>query len=205
MRVPRFRLAALALVSGLALGGCAYGLGDPYGSYGGVSVGYGNGYGYGSPYGGYGYGSPYGGYGYGSPYGGYGNYLGYGYGGYPYGWYNGYYYPGSGYYVYDRDRHRRQITDAERQYWRQKFDRMRSGTTSGTTATTSSIAPRENWSGFKRVRVRSSDSDRSSRFDRGYSRSGSSSSRSSSSSSSSSSNSRSSDFMGRHSPHRSKD
>ena len=69
MRFPHIRLAALALVTGVALGGCAYGLGDPYGSYGGVNVGYGSSYGYGS---GYGYG---GGYGY-NPYygGGYGSY-----------------------------------------------------------------------------------------------------------------------------------
>ncbi|HEY6661496.1 MAG TPA: hypothetical protein VIZ66_01100 [Sphingomicrobium sp.] len=218
MRFPKLRLAALALTSGLVLGGCAYGFGDPYGSYGGIGVGYGN-YGYGSPYGGYGYGSPYGGYGYGypggygygygNPYGGYGDYLGYGSGGYPYGWYNGYYYPGSGYYVYDRTHHRRQITDAERQYWRDKFSRYRTGSTSGT-VTTSSIAPRENWSGFKRVRTRTVDTTNSSSSSRGSERSrwnrpSSSQSSSSSSSSTSSSDSHSSDFMRRHSPRRAKD
>lgn len=202
MRLPKLRLAALALTSGLVLGGCAYGY-DPYGSGLGVGIGYNSGYG---GYGSYGYGYPYGGYGYGYgyPYGGYGNYIGYGYGGYPYGWYNGYYYPGTGYYVYDRNRHKRRITDAERQYWREKFDRYRSRSTSGTAVTTSSIAPRENWSGFKRERVRSSASDRSSRSDRGYWRRGSSSSQSSSSASSSS-DKHSSDFMRRHSPRRSKD
>ena len=61
MRIPSLRLAAVALMSGITLGGCAYGY-DPYGPYGGVSVGYGYGYGY-DPY--YSYGS-YGGY-YGSP------------------------------------------------------------------------------------------------------------------------------------------
>lgn len=162
MRVSRLRLAALALTSGLVLGGCAYGFGDPYGPYGGVGVGYGNygygnyGYGYGDPYGGYGYGGyPYGGYGYGGyPYGGYGSSIGYGYGGYPFGWNDGWYYPGSGYYVYDRDRHRRQITDAERQYWRNKFHHSGTTTTTGTTTatTTTSVAPRENWSGFNRIR-----------------------------------------------------
>ena len=56
MRVPRLRLAAVALISGMALSGCAYDMyGDGYG-YGGygpyssVSIGYGSGY-----YGGYGY------------------------------------------------------------------------------------------------------------------------------------------------------
>ena len=49
MRTSKLRLAALALVSGITLGGCAYGY-DPYGYGGGVSVGYGN-YGYGSGYG----------------------------------------------------------------------------------------------------------------------------------------------------------
>jgi hypothetical protein len=207
MRLPKLRLAALALTSGLVLGGCAYGLGNPYGSHGGVSVGYGGygspygGYGYGSQYGGYGYGSPYGGYGYGSPYGGYG----YGYGGYPYGWNDGWYYPGSGYYVYDRDRRRRQITDAERQYWREKFNRIRSGTTttSGTKVTTSSIAPRENWSGFRRDRTRSTDRTSSS-SSRSAERSRSTRS-ADTSSSSRSEKSRSSDFMRRHSPSRSKD
>ena len=69
----------------------------PYG-YSGVSVGVGNG-----GYGGYGYdGYGYGGYGgYGYP--GYGDYGGYGYPSY-WGWYDNYYYPGTGYYVYRRDR-----------------------------------------------------------------------------------------------------
>jgi hypothetical protein len=63
--------------------------------------------------------------------------------------------------VYDRNHHRRQITDAERQYWRDKFNRMTNGTT-GTTGTTgvrtSSITPRENWSGFRRIQTRSATS-----------------------------------------------
>src|SRR5215213_1077074 len=192
MRVSQLRLAAVALIGGITLGGCAYGFGDPYVLYGGIGVGYGD-----SGYGNYGYGDPYGGYGYGYgyPYGGYGSYAGYGS---PYyGWYNDWYYPGSGYYVYDRDRHRRQITDAERQYWRDKFDRIRTGATTGTTATASSITPRENWSGFKRVRTRSVDGTASStsrgsernRWTRQSSTSSSSSDRSSSRSSSSSSSS----------------
>jgi hypothetical protein len=149
MRIPHIRLAAIALLSGVTLGGCAYGLGDPYGGYGGVNVGYGNGYygsSYGSPYG-------YGGYGYGSPYG-YAGYDSYGYS--PYGWYGNYYYPGSGNYVYDRDRRRHNITDEQRRYWHEKFTRARAGTAGTTTATTSRVAPRENWSGFNRGSQRTS-------------------------------------------------
>jgi hypothetical protein len=143
MHVSKLRLTALAVVSGLALGGCAYGY-DGYGSYGGVGVGVG--YGYGN----YGYGYPYGGYGYG-----YGD--PYGYGGF--GWYDGFYYPGSGIYVYDRHRHRHVWTDTQRRHW---FDRStRTGDASGATATptgttTATVAPRENWSGFDR-RNRGSD------------------------------------------------
>ena len=80
-------------------------------------VGYGNGYGYGyddyyDPYYGGGY--------YGANY----NRYGYGYGQPYYGWYNGYYYPGTGYYVYDRDRraHRR-MSDARR--WSPRIHRTR--------------------------------------------------------------------------------
>jgi hypothetical protein len=139
MRVPRLRLAALALVSGIALSGCAYDMyGDGYG-YGGGYGGLGVGIGYGGGYGGYGYGySPYG-YGYG----------GYGYGGYydPFGWYGGYYYPGTGIYVYDRDRHRRVMTDEDRRHWREVFQRAHG---SQTTTATARVAPSENWSGFNR-------------------------------------------------------
>ena len=157
MRIPQIRLAALALFSGVALGGCAYGFGDPYGGgYGGVSVGYGSSYGY-DPYG-YGYGSPYG---YGS-YGSYGSYGGYGYGygspygyGYdPFGWYGNSYYPGTGIYVYDRNRRSRVWTDAERKHWRERLRNRSVGTTS--TVTTRSVAPSANWSGFNRGRVRTS-------------------------------------------------
>jgi hypothetical protein len=102
------RLAAVAAV-GAALGGCAtYG---PYG-YSGVSVGYGSGYYDDGYYGGYGYGYPYRGYGYG-----YGSGV---YGG-PYGgWYNNYYYPGTGIYVYDRNRRSYRMSDAQRRYWQQQ-------------------------------------------------------------------------------------
>lgn len=150
MRVLNFRLAALAFVSGIALSGCAYDMyGDGYGgygSYGGIGVGYGS-------YGGYGYGGyPYG-YGYG-PYGGYG-YGGYGYD--PFGWYGGYYYPGSGIYVYDRDRHRREMTADERRHWREVFGHFHQNSQSGA-ATTTAVTTRENWSGFTRGRNRVSTS-----------------------------------------------
>jgi hypothetical protein len=149
MRVFNFPLAALAFVSGIALSGCAYDMyGDGYGgygSYGGIGVGYGS-------YGGYGYGGyPYG-YGYG-PYGGYG-YGGYGYD--PFGWYGGYYYPGSGIYVYDRYRHRREMTGDERRHWHEVFARLHQNSPGGT-ATTRAATTRENWSGFTRGRNRVSD------------------------------------------------
>ena len=162
MRVPQIRLLALTLLGGVALSGCAYGIGDPYGGYGGVSVGYnsgyyGGGYGY-SPYGysGYGYGSPYGYANYGS-YGGYGSY-GYGYD--PFGWYGNSYYPGTGIYVYDRHHHRRTWSDSERRHWQQRIATPR-GTTRGTaivtTNATRSYTPRENWSRFNRSSARSSN------------------------------------------------
>ena len=131
MRVLNLRNAAIALVAGVGLSGCAYG---PYGGVG-MGVGYGNGY---DPYyGGYGYGSQYG-YGYGSPYGGYGSpYGGYGYGyGSPYyGWNDGFYYPGTGYYVYDSNRRPYRWSDSQRQYWQQRQAEYirRHNNTSGTT------------------------------------------------------------------------
>lgn len=103
MGVFNLRNAAIALVAGVGLAGCAYG---PYGGLG-VGLGYGNGYGsygydpYYSGYSPYGYGS----YGYGSPY---------------WGWNDGYYYPGTGYYVYDRYRRPYRWTDTQRNYWEQR-------------------------------------------------------------------------------------
>lgn len=105
MSVFNVRTAALALVAGVGLAGCAYG---PYGGVG-VGVGYGNGY-YDPYYGNGYYGNGYYGAGYGSPY-------GYGYGMPGYGWYDGYYYPGSGYYVYDQYRNPRRWSDTQRRYW----------------------------------------------------------------------------------------
>jgi hypothetical protein len=143
MRILNLRTAAVALVAGLGLAGCAYG---PYGGLG-VGVGYGNGYGaYGYPYGGYGsygYGS-YGGYGYGSPY---------------YGWYDGFYYPGTGYYVYDRYRRPHRWSDNQRSYWerRREYFRTHRGA-NGTNAVRVVTTPQ--WGDFNRnvetrtVRVR---------------------------------------------------
>jgi hypothetical protein len=147
MRVSQLRLAAVALTSGILLGGCAYDMyggdyGYGYGPYGysyprsGVSIGIG----YGGGYGGYGYGYPYGGYygGYGYPYGGY-------YGGYnPFGWYGNYYYPGSGIYVYDVNRTRHVWSGDQQRYWTQRRQQWQSR--GGTTST------RENWSGWDRHR-----------------------------------------------------
>ena len=92
----KLRMIALGAASLVALTGC---VDDGYG-YSGVSVGYGSpGY-YGQGY----YSDFYDG-GYGSPY---------------YGWYNGYYYPGSGYYVYDRDRRPMRWNDSQRRYWQNR-------------------------------------------------------------------------------------
>lgn len=149
----RARLALL-LAGSVALGGCAYGFGN-YGSYGGLSVGIGSGYGgYGSCYdpyyGGYGYG----GYGsYGCSYGGYGAY---GYGS-PYGRYDNYYYPGTGIYVYDRNRRAYRWSDRQRRHWTHQRDRA---VTSNNSTTARHSATRENWSGFNR-RDRTRDSNES--------------------------------------------
>lgn len=164
----RARLVTLILAAGVSLGGCAYG-----GGLGGLSVGtsYGSPYGYGSQYGspyGYGsqYGSPYGYAGYGSPYG-YGG--GYGYDPFnrynpyyrspyynsPFGWYGGYYYPGTGDYVYDRQRQRRPLTEQLRKIWMQRAAEAaaasaRNGQVSGSASTRSSARIAPNWSQFNR-------------------------------------------------------
>ena len=154
MLTPRIRAALVVLAASAGLSACTN-----MGPYGGVGVGvssgyggYGN-YGYDPYYSGYGYGSQYG-YGYGSPYG-YANYGGYGsgYGYDPFGWYNGYYYPGTGYWVYDRDRHRRRMTDAERAIWRERIRKYIERHGDGQQAVTkdpSGQLARENWSGFDR-------------------------------------------------------
>lgn len=128
MSVFNLKTAALALVAGVGLSGCAYG---PYGGLG-VGVGYGNGYGYGYDDGYYGGGyygagySPYG-YGYGQPY---------------YGWYDGYYYPGTGYYVYDSYRRPHRWSDAQRRYWESR----RQGTQTSRRGTTGIL---QNWVDFQ--------------------------------------------------------
>jgi hypothetical protein len=144
MRVSQIRLAAVGLMSGLLLGGCAYDTyGDPYGygyGYGprsSVSIGVGYGGGYGGYYGGYGYGS------YGYPYGGY--YGGYGYD--PFGWYGDYYYPGTGVYVYDRSRTRRAWSGDQQRYWMQRRQQWQNHSGAATSSG-------ENWSGWDRSRWR---------------------------------------------------
>lgn len=119
----RLRAALFVLAASAATSACTN-----FGPYGGIGVGVGSGYG------GYGYDPYYAGYGYGS---------GYGYN--PYGWYNGFYYPGAGYWVYDPDRNRREMTPEERAYWRARFQsRFGNG------------APKENWEGFGTIARNSS-------------------------------------------------
>ena len=94
----------VALLGGLGLGTAA--CTDGYG-YGGASLGYGSGY-YADPY--------YAGGGWGGGYGG-----GYGfYGGGPFGWNNGFYYPGTGIYVYDRNRRPFRWNDKQRREWQSR-------------------------------------------------------------------------------------
>lgn len=119
------RLALLGALAGLGVGTAA--CTDGYG-YSGVNVGY-NGGGY-DPYGGYG--DPYGydGYGYGS-YGGYGSSY--------FGWYNNFYYPGTGVYVYDRDRRRYRWNGTQQRYWQGQAGRY-----------ARNPQVRENWADFRR-------------------------------------------------------
>ena len=100
------RISAAALAA--ALGFAAGACTDGYG-YSGVSLGYSSG-GYYDPY--YSYGPR--------------SYFG---------WYGDYYYPGTGYYVYDRDRRPHRWNQGQRRYW---YDRGRSWRGER----------RENWDGF---------------------------------------------------------
>jgi hypothetical protein len=136
------RTAALAAAAVVGLSACT----SPYG-YNGVSVGVGNA-GYYDPYYNDGYGYGYGsGYGYDAGYSGYG-YPGYGFAYAPYwGWNDGFYYPGTGYYVYDRHRHRHHWTDAQRRYWQARHDRA-----VATGTTTQPVVIRDNWRDFTRDR-----------------------------------------------------
>ena len=101
MRVFPIRAAAIAIAA-VGLGACA----GPFG-YGGVSVGFGNGYydPYYSAYSPYGYADPY------------------------WGWYDGYYYPGTGYYVYDSWRRPYVWSDSQRAYWSDRRKRSVNTTT----------------------------------------------------------------------------
>jgi hypothetical protein len=108
------RKLALVAVGAIGLAGCS-----TYDPYYGASIGVGTRY-Y-DPHYSYGYGNypQYGGYArygaYGVPYGSYGaNYGSYG------GWNSGYYYPGTGAYVYDRQRRRYPISNAQRRHWEQQ-------------------------------------------------------------------------------------
>lgn len=116
------RIGLVALIGGIGMGtaACTNGYG-----YGGASLGYGSGY-YADPYYDGGYGAGYAGYG-----GGYG-----GYGGGGFGWYNDFYYPGTGMYVYDRNRRPFRWNDGQRRYWQGRPGWNRSG-------------GRANWNGFQ--------------------------------------------------------
>jgi hypothetical protein len=95
MRIAHLWRPLLGVAGALALAGC---VDDGY--YGGVGGGYGYGY-------------------YGEGYYGDGYYDGYGPG---YGWYDGYYYPGGGVFVYDRDGHRHDWRDRDRDHWQHHGD-----------------------------------------------------------------------------------
>lgn len=113
------RFGLIAVLSGLGLGTAA--CTDGYG-YGGVGLGYGSA-GYADPY----YADPYyagGGYGVG------------GYGG-SFGWYDNFYYPGTGVYVYDRNRRPSRWNDSHRRYWQGRPGWNRPGA-------------RANWNDFRR-------------------------------------------------------
>ena len=93
MRKKHLITAALMVAAGFSLSACVE---DGYGY--GLGGGYGSGY-----YGDY-YNDFYDG-GYGTPY---------------YGWQDGYYYPGTGYYVYDRDRRPQRWNNNQRDYWQKR-------------------------------------------------------------------------------------
>lgn len=112
--LPRIRTVGLAIAAALGLAACT----DGYG-YSGVSLGYGSAGYYDDPYyaGGYG----------GSSY---------------YGWNNGYYYPGTGYYVYGRDRRPVRWNNAQRRYWEGRRSAYRGN----------NREIRQNWNEFARER-----------------------------------------------------
>ena len=118
------RIGLIAMIGGIGMATAA--CTDGYG-YGGASLGYGSGY-YADPYYGGGYDA---GYGYGGGYG--GGYAGYGGG---FGWYNDFYYPGTGIYVYDRNRRPFRWNDTQRRYWQGRPGWNQRGA-------------RANWNGFR--------------------------------------------------------
>lgn len=84
--MTRARMLFATLAAATTLTGCTM-----LGGYGGLSVGYGDGY--------------------------YDDYYDGGYYDSYYGWYDDFYYPGTGYYVYDRGGKRHGWSDAQRRYW----------------------------------------------------------------------------------------
>ena len=146
----RIRAAALTVAATIGLSACM----SPYG-YGGVGVGYGNGY-----YDGYG-GYPSYGAGYGS-----------GYGYQPYwGWYDNYYYPGTGYYVYDRYRRPYRWDDDHRRHWEGRRQQAMSTSEFRRQMEERRIQQdQQNWSGFEQAPARSQRiqrrDDRSQRIER---------------------------------------
>lgn len=102
MFLKRLALGGLALGMAAGLGACTNGYG-----YGG-GVGYASDGYYGGGYGGY---DGFGGYGYG----------GVGFGGGYYGWNNGFYYPGTGVYVYDRNRRPYRWNGTQQRYWQGRY------------------------------------------------------------------------------------
>ncbi|RZM31820.1 MAG: hypothetical protein EOP67_30990 [Sphingomonas sp.] len=129
MFFKRLGLVSLAIGVGLGVAGCT----DGYG-YGGGGIGYAS-----DPYYGGGYGNGYyDGYG-----GGYGaGYAGVGLGSY-YGWYGDYYYPGTGGYVYDRNRRPHRWNGAQQRYWQGRRGNYRGAGNWGNFARGNSPAARD--------------------------------------------------------------
>ena len=125
MFMKRFGIIGLALGLGLGVAGCT----DGYG-YGGAGVGYAS-----DPYYGGGYG--------GAGYGGYDGFAGYGGLNSYYGWSGDYYYPGSGVYVYDRNRRPYRWSGDQQRYWQGRRGNYRGGGNWGNFARGNSPAARD--------------------------------------------------------------
>ncbi|WBH17176.1 peptidase [Sphingomonas radiodurans] len=119
------RIGLVALIGGIGMGTAA--CTDGYG-YGGASLGYGSAF-VGDPYLDGGFGGP----GFGGP-----GFGGAGLGGFNngFGWYNNFYYPGTGVYVYDRNRRPFRWNDGQRRYWQGRPGFNQPGA-------------RANWNGFR--------------------------------------------------------